>query len=198
MVHRLMSYLGIGVSLAIVLTHNKGNTGNAAQITFVQNRTQVLLFDTGQSDPENPGETIKISYRVISALARPHELLCLQIVPQGVLVPLAIDSLEPCIKVYYGPDQPSHTRRYFNWGLKRATDYGSEIVAFLEGTSTFTVDDLSGAFDLREPTWGRVLTKRVQERLGVDRKAVLREDLTFNQALTDLRQRIDAEGLSRG
>jgi len=194
----MTAYLGLGVNVGLVLVHNRGVVGNAAQIAFVTNRTELRYFDTGVPDPDNPGQTIKRPYRVIIALARPHELVCFQVVPQGVARPANMDKIEPSFKVLYGPDQPSHTRRFFNWGLKRATDYGAEVVAFLDATGSFSAGDLDNSFDFAERTWGRIVKFRVQQRLGSGRRAVLNEALGMNAALADLRTRIDAEGLSRG
>src|SRR3972149_6402119 len=143
----MSAYLGLGLRVALVLIHDKGVIRNATEIAFVQNRTAVRYLDTGLPDPENPTETIKYAYRVIPALARPHELVCFQAVPQGVNIPANIETIEPSFKVYYGPDQPSQQRRFFNWGLKRATDYGAEAVAFLDRTSGFSAGDLASAFD---------------------------------------------------
>ncbi|MBI3984014.1 hypothetical protein HY346_01830 [Candidatus Microgenomates bacterium] len=198
----MSAYIGIGLKIALVLTHNKGPLQNIAQVTFVESRTEVRQFaivdDLGNPVLGEDGNPLEIPYRVITALAQPHELVTFQIVPQGVTRPANMGNLEPSYKVIYGPDQPSHTRRFFNWGLKRATDYGADIVAFLDATGSFSAGDLDNQFDFAERTWGRIIKARVQQALGAQRRQVLKESLSLTAALAGLRTRIDEEGLSRG
>jgi len=188
-----------------------------AQLQAVANRTEVRQFvyrdEAGNPIPlldENgdpmieDGNPVYVqrAYRVFPGLARRHEIVCFQVVPQRTRRPANMDAVEPSIKVIFNEggvnDQPSNVRRFFNWGLKRATDYGADVVLFLDNAAGFSEGDAETVLDFSERGWGRLVRAEVQRRLGADRQQVLRENLSTTAAYADLRARIDEEGLSRG
>lgn len=188
-----MSFIGaVGLKLALVLIHDKGVAANRAQIAFVLNRTELRRWTPDPLQPDAFRE-----YRAFTALARPHEVVAYQVVPLGTARPSNMGLLQPSRNVIYGNDQPSHDRRFFNWGLKRPTDEGADVMLYLDATASFSLPDLDDARDFRELPWGRVVRPRLQQRLGSGRREVLREDLALADAFADLRQRIDAAGLTR-
>jgi hypothetical protein len=107
--------------------------------------------------------------------------------------------------VLYGAgdnDKTGQHPRFFNWALKRATDYGAGVVCGIHDHLLFTVADLNTQLarmeadrDLvfLEPLWGRMGRLRLLREIGQ-----LQEDLAFELALGEYRSRITARGMRHG
>ena len=112
------------VKLAIVLTHNKTDAENISQIDTLK----ALLTEVvdGPFLNEETGETWTTIHHEIIGLGIPHEVKVYQIIPFGVTLPPNRYEFNSGGMVYYGAgdeDKTGDHPRFFNWGLKRATDY---------------------------------------------------------------------------
>jgi len=131
-----------------------------------------------------------------------HRVRFYQVVPFGVETPANLDALNSH-KVWYrarDEDKVSDHPRFYNWGLMRGTDYGAEAVVHITDPVTYTTVDLElhlatmrDTMVFREPSWGKVTALRLLSEVGQ-----LDERLTFDNAVIDLRARIDRAGLGRG
>jgi hypothetical protein len=131
-----------------------------------------------------------------------HRVRFYQVVPFGVTSPENVDAINSQ-KVWYrarDEDKVNDHPRFYNWGLERGTDYGAEAVVHITDPVTYTTADLEihlatlrNSMVFREPIWGKVTALRLLREVGQ-----LDERLTFDNALVDLRARIDAAGLGRG
>lgn len=183
--------------IAVILVHRFTTLRNRAQITALRNlleiREEPVLDENGDPFLDDEGNAVMRRWYAFSALPQDHEVKVYQVIPMGVTPPPNLYLLDSH-KVFYGPDQPSHERRFLNWGLKRATDYGAEWVLFIRNHAQFT--PAVPVRDLSFPGWGLALGKRVQERLGSGRREVVREALSdWTGAIADFRDRAIAEGL---
>lgn len=192
------------MNLAIILTHNKTDAENAAQIEAILPLITKVTETVPVYPPEggDPIGTQDIYHYELKGLSIPHELRCYQIVPFGVTPPANIRLIDSH-NVLYGKgdeDKTGDHPRFFNWGLKRATDYGAEIAVYLEDPSQLTgtkvrnaVAKLVNDTEYVETTWGRLGTLRLLKEVGQ-----LREDRTFTQAISDLKTRVTQKGLKNG
>jgi len=181
------------MELAFILVHNLGALANAAQITTMMTLiTPVVELIDGE-------DTVMPVYDLIGTL---HRVRFYQVVPFGVETPANLDALNSH-KVWYkagDEDKVSDHPRFYNWGLKRGTDYGAQTVVYITDPVTYTTIDLElhltqlrNSMVFREPSWGKVTALRLLREVGQ-----LNERLTFDNAIVDLRARIDAAGLGRG
>ena len=181
------------MDLAFTLVHNLDDLSNAAQITTML--TKVTLIEELVD--------LELVPTVFYALTgTPHRVRFYHIIPFGVTTPSNLDDLNGH-KVWYraGDEDKIGTHpRFYNWGLKRGTDYGAEASVHITNATTFTAADLElhlatlrDTMVFREPSWGKVTALRLLREVGQ-----LREDVTLDNALVDLRARIDAAGLGRG
>jgi hypothetical protein len=185
------------VKLAICLFHNKGANANEAQITKVlQGVTKVT--DT-HTDPET-GESFDTYHYEISSLNIEHEARFYQVVPQGVTRPPNLDLLDSW-NVFFGPDQPSHNRRFFNWGLKRAVDHGADAVIYIDDHAELTIPRLRTALQTLagprvwvDAPFGFVVEKKVLLAIG----QMVEDGVTLSQAISELKGRIRNGGLVDG
>jgi hypothetical protein len=105
--------------------------------------------------------------------------------------------------VIYGQgdnDKTGSHPRFINWMMKRGFDNGADIIVYVSDTGTFSganlqaeIDTLSPLMVLREPVWGKVITKTLFNVVGQ-----LLEDRPINSSLSNYRQRLAAAGLQRG
>lgn len=185
------------IRLGLILIHNKGAATNEAQITKVlQGVTKIT--DT-HTDPET-GESFDTYHYEITNLQIEHEARFYQVVPQGVTRPPNLDLLDSW-KVFFGPDQPSHPRRFFNWALKRAVDHGADAVIYIDDHNELTIPRLRTALQTLagprvwvDAPFGFVVEKKVLLQIG----QMVEDGLTLNQAVTELRNRIRNGGLQDG
>lgn len=189
------------MNLAIVLVHNKTDAENIAQIEallpLVDKATEILTDSDG-----NPYNTYHYE---IQGLDLPHEARFFQIIPFGVTPPSNLYELDSH-KVFYGKgdeDKTGDHPRFFNWGLKRGTDYGAEVCLHLEDPTQLSVDDLAlqltqlvdpnDKTELIEDAPGKLATLKLLTQVGQ-----LKEDRSLSQAMTDLKTRVSEEGLEHG
>jgi hypothetical protein len=181
------------MEIAFTLVHNLGALGNVAQITTM------LALITPVVELIDGEDTVMPVYDLTGTL---HRVRFYQVVPFGVTPPANLDELNSH-KVFYragDEDKVSTHPRFYNWGLKRSTDYGAQAVVHITDPVTYTTVDLElhltqlrNSMVFREPTWGKVTALRLLRDVGQ-----LDERLTFADAMVDLRARIDLAGLGRG
>lgn len=142
------------MNLAIVLTHNKPD--NSKQIEDLaslieDNRTPEVDKEgnpTGRMDKNGEIITRHTHYN-LKGLPE-HEVKFYQIVPFGVERPANMNLIDSH-NVIYGKgdeDKVRNHKRFFNWGLKRATDYGADLVLHLDGN--LNVNALKGLLTVSE------------------------------------------------
>src|SRR3990167_6944670 len=131
------------MNLAIVLIHNKTPQENEAQITALK----LLLKEVidGPFVDEVTGETWTTIHHEIIGLGISHEVKVYQVIPFGVMPPPNRYEVNSGGLVYYGKgdeDKVGEHPRFFNWGLKRGTDYGADIVIHMEDYKKFKAGDI--------------------------------------------------------
>jgi hypothetical protein len=189
------------IRLGLILIHNKGANANEAQITKVlQGVTKVTDTHTEFDSEGNPVGTFDTYHYEITGLGFAHEARFYQVVPQGVTRPPNLDLLDSW-KVFFGPDQPSHNRRFFNWALKRAVDQGADAVIYIDDHNELTIPRLKTALQTLagprvwvDAPFGFVVEKKVLLTIG----QMVEDGVTLNQAISELRSRIRNGGLTDG
>ena len=187
------------MELAFTLVHNLGALANAAQIV------RMLTLITPVVELIDGEDTVMPVYDLTGTL---HRVRFYQVVPFGVETPANLDALNSH-KVWYRAGDENKTDdhpRFYNWGLKRGTDYGAEAVVHITDAVTFTAIDLElhlaqlrNSMVFREPSWGQITALRLLREVGQLKEVnEANEVLTFTDAIVDLRARIDAAGLGRG
>lgn len=190
------------MNIAIVITHNKGDLANQAQIESIKGLvTRITDINT---DPES-GETFETYHYEINNLGVPHELRIYQIVPFGVNVPPNFYELDSHNVLYRAGDEDKtgDHPRFFNWGMKRGTDYGAEVVIHLEDVSKLDfkkllpklqkLSDQADKTEYVEDAACKVGTVKLLKDVGQ-----LDETKTKNQALSTLKEQVVQKGLKNG
>jgi len=103
-------------------------------------------------------------------------------------------------KTKYDENKIGSHPRFFNWGLKRGTDYGADVVIYLDDVSKFdliSVDlevnkliDETNPIEFTELVSGKLVTSKVLKTVGQ-----LDETKTQTQAIEDYKQRLKSSGL---
>lgn len=168
------------MTVALVLTHDKGDTLNASNAS--------LLETFLNPDPSTPN-----MYTVTGLNG--YQFFIVEIVPLGVTPPS--HSLKPMRRVIYGTDQPSTSGQFLNFGLTRGVDYlNADIVIFIEDASKLTRKNLQDSSAkiinnvefLENELYGKFVTQRwhrtVMEGMGnkLDDKKTQSENLTIYKA----------------
>jgi hypothetical protein len=188
------------IRLAIILIHNKGDVTNEAQIDrLLQGTTKVTDPQTGTDEEGNPFSYDTYHYE-IDNLGIEHEVRFYQVVPEGVEKPSNFDLLDSW-KVFFGPDQPSHNRRFFNWALKRSVDHGADAVIYIDDHTQLTLARLKNALQTLagsrvwvDTLFGKLVEKKVLLKIG----QLIENGMTLSEAIAELKQRIQAGGLTSG
>ena len=195
------------MKLAIVIVHNKTNSENQAQISsilpLVVKNSQLITEDIYDSNGNVIGQQINESYYyIIKGLTIPHEVRFYQVVPYGVNHPLNFNELDSH-NVIYGKgdeDKTGNHPRFFNWGLKRGTDYGADICIYLDNLPQFTATKARQALqkftndtEFVEATFGKLASLRLLKEVGL-----LKEDRNLTEAISDLKTRTTGKGLKVG
>jgi len=187
------------INLAIVLVHNKGTVENRAQIDLLKSLIERQTIINSDFD-ENGLEIGTFESYYYTLIGLPNRVIFLQVFPFGVTPPSnknVIDSYG----VFYGIGDESKTEpRFFNWGLKRATDYGADVVLQIDDMSKFDTTDLldklntltspDNLMEFIETAYGKIMTVKLLRIVGQ-----LREDRNLSVALTDYKQRMTARGV---
>lgn len=159
------------MNLALVIVHNKSDQENFDQIEALKPLiTKITDTHDEFDDQGNVIGTFDSYHYELQGLDFPHELRVYQILPyqsdnprlqqglpyEGVWPTNATDI--DSHKVAYGKgdeDKMGDHPRFFNWGLKRGTDYGAEIVIHLEDHGKLDVDALKAQIqklsDINDP-----------------------------------------------
>lgn len=143
------------MNIALVLIHNKGDQGNFDQIEVVRN---LLTYDPDSATYTNsdlPGQSFKVFH----------------IIPYGVADPGNLYALDGHTVRYGKGDEDkigSHPR-FYNWALKRSTDYGANLVTVIEDAATFApiqlvdcINDTMGKCILDQKIWGSIFHDTLQ------------------------------------
>lgn len=195
------------LQIAIVLTNNKSDEENIAQIEFFKPLIEKQIeYHPEVTDPRGKVyEAYDTYYYTIKGFVLPHEVHFYQIFPFSVKLPANKDDIDS-YKVYYGAgdeDKTGDHSRFYNWGLKRATDYGAEIVVHVDNYKDFSVDDLPfkvntlvdpvDTTDLIDEISGKYSTVRLLRRVGqVD------EAMSLSQSIATFKNKILEKELSYG
>lgn len=187
------------LNLAVVIVHNGTNAQNEALINAILSKVEVI--NVPYTDPDTQ-ETVDVLHYEVTALNREHWVKFYQVIPFGVTPPSNLDSLNSH-KVFYGTGDENKTGthpRFFNWSFRRATDYGADVVVYIDNASQLTAARLRNALDklvndveFTEEQFGKVGTVRLFRLIGQ-----LKEDRNFVQAITDYKARILQGGLNYG
>jgi hypothetical protein len=195
------------MKLAIVLVINKGDIGNENQIEALKPLIEKqTIIHSGQLDFEgNVIPDFETYYYTIKDLTISHEAKFYQIVPFGVNPPTNLYDIDS-YKVFYSKgdeDKIENHPRFFNWGLKRGTDYGADIAIYLEDYTKLSIDnlifylntliDVISKVEYAEDTSGKYATNKLLKEVGQ-----LDETKDFNQSIIDYKTRIAEKGLEVG
>lgn len=180
------------IKIAIVLVHNKGNKGNSDQIDIVNS---LLIYHQQESN----------SFYTLNGYIEDHEIRIFQVIPFEVTPPENLDLLDS-YKVFYGlgdEDKTGDHPRFFNWGTKRSTDYGSDIVIHIDDATQFNRDNLikklpqiidkNDTTVFSEDTYGKIISVEALKRIGQ-----LNESVTKQEAIEMYKTRITRGGLKNG
>lgn len=187
------------MQIAVTIIHNKSDVENFNQIELVKQ----FIEEVRESYIDENGEqhNILLGYKV-KGLTLDHIVRFFQIVPFGVTPPSNLYDIDSH-KVFYGKgdeDKIGSHPRFFNWGLKRGTDYGADISIYLDNILQFNtrgavqaLQKLTGDTELVETTFGKIASKRLLQMVGQ-----LKEDTNLDQALIYLKQKVIQKGLKNG
>jgi len=131
-------------NIAIVLTHNKSSKENFNQIEAIKPLVK-RITDTNEGEDEEGNPTTFDTYHYEMKGLNGYEVRFFQIVPFGVDRPENMNDIDSH-NVIYGlgdEDKVADHPRFFNWGLKRATDYGAEAVIYLENYKSLSVENIT-------------------------------------------------------
>jgi hypothetical protein len=131
--------------IGIVITHNK--VDNAAQIEALKPLIEKQTEQHNGLDEDGNEIIWETYYYTIKGLE--HKVKFYQIIPYGVTPPANLDEIDSH-KVFYGEgdeDKTGDHPRFFNWGLKRATDYGADFVVHLKDYTKFDVADIKKSIE---------------------------------------------------
>lgn len=192
------------MNIAIILVHNLSEAANSQQITTLQN-----LLTTVTDGPflnEETDEEWTTFHQEVVGLGIPHTVKVYQIIPYGVIPPTTRYEINSGGIVQYGKgdeDKTGDHPRFFNWGLKRGTDYGADLVIHIEDISKLDfkkllpklqkLADRADTTELVEDASGIVASLKLLKEVGQ-----LDEGKTKAQALTELRSKVVKRGFKNG
>jgi len=204
------------MKIAITLVHNKSDAENAAQIEsmFSLVTEQTELIDGTDDEGNVIIGAFERHFYTLNDLGIPHEIEFFHVIPfqpknlsdPYIAVLPSNLSLLKGRNVQYGKgdeDKIGDHPRFYNWGLKRATDYGAEAVIHMEDYKKFSVADL--AFQLNtlidpndkteflEDKAVKITTLDLLKEVGQ-----LDEAKSKEQAIIDLKQRNIEKGGKNG
>lgn len=186
------------MKLAIVLTHNKGDQGNFDQIETLK----PLITKITEQNVDNEGNPFETYHYELTGISQPHELRLYQIIPFGVTEPSNFNDIDSHNVIYRlgDEDKTGDHPRFFNWGLKRATDYGVDVVIHVDDDKSFSVKDINSQLpkltnaqdktEFIEVPSGKMSTLKLLREVGQ-----LDESKSKLNAVNDLKGRIANKGL---
>ena len=190
------------MNLAIVLVHNKENNGNFQQIEDLK----VLL--------NKVIEKFETYHYELKGIDIPHIVKIYQILPfqpsnhtepyEGIW-PDNVHDLDS-YNVAYGwgdEDKIGDHPRFFNWGLKRATDYAADVVIHLEDGKKLDINDLNvylnslidpeDKHEFADVDGYKVSTLKLLKEVGQ-----LDESKDLSNSIVDFKSRVEKKGLENG
>lgn len=200
--------------VAVVIVHNKTDAENQAQIVALNNLLEPQFISVPELDEQGNqiGTSQQFSHYTVKNLTQiEHQVFVYQIVPyQPTNTSNPYEAIKPANisllrshNVYYGKndvDKVGVHPRFFNWGLKRSTDYGADVIIYLQEPESLTTTRVRNALgrltndtELIEESWGKIVTKKLFGVVGQ-----LREDFSFDGAVADLKNRMVLKGLRNG
>lgn len=126
------------MKIGITLVHDKSDSENEAQITTLKGLLQEIV-DGPFIDPET-GEEYTTIHHELKGLDIPHEVKIYQVIPFGITPPQNRYEINSGGIVEYrlgDEDKIGKHPRFFNWGLKKATNNGAELNIFIEDIAKF-------------------------------------------------------------
>lgn len=170
------------IKIAVIIVHNK---------TDLENETQILdLLPLIKKQTEGTGENEKYWY-VLDGLKIEHEALFYQTIPFGVTPPFSLNQIDSW-KIFFGEgdeDKIGDHSRFFNWGVKTATNHGAQKIIYLEDLKSFDVQsleiDLSKEGLYAENTYGKIVDKQLLEDKGQ-----LSEETPFSESIEELKEKL--------
>lgn len=123
------------MNLAIVLVHNKGDQGNFDQIETLK----PLITKITEQNVDEEGNSFETYHYELQGISQPHELRLYQIIPFGVKEPTNFNDIDSHNVIYRKGDEDKvgDHPRFYNWGLKRSTDYGADYTYIIQDVSQF-------------------------------------------------------------
>ncbi len=192
------------MKIGIVLTHNKTDQENIDQINTLKSlMTEVEdTFDEFDEEGKVIGQFTTTHHEIIG-LGRPHEVKVYQIVPYGVTPPPNRYEVNSGGLVEYGvgdEDKTGDHPRFFNWGLKRGTDNGAEVVVHIENVAKFSVADLAAQLNtIIDPTDKTEYIEDAGTKLAsltmLKEVGQLDETKSKEDAISELKEKINTKGL---
>lgn len=191
------------LKLAITLTHNKSDQANIDQIEALKPLIKRITDTHTEYDSDgNAVGTFDTYHYELKGLGLPHELRCYQIVPYGVTPPPNFYDIDSHNVLYRAGDEDKtgDHPRFFNWGLKRATDYGAEAVIHLENVGKFNIHDLpfkltqaidpSDKTEFIEDAASKITTLKLLKEVGQ-----LDERKSKDEAISDFKEAVLEKGM---
>lgn len=189
------------LNIALGIVHNKNtNAANRQQITNLL----PLVVPHYLPEPDGTADNNVGVYFTLAGVTTEHVARFYQVVPFGVTRPTNMDLLRSH-NVIYGNNDTDKTgdhSRFFNWLFKRGTDNGADVVCYVRFPGLIDAGDIDTALGrlttkriFLERAWGKMVSARLMEAWRSFREETLREDLVFDDAVTELKTRIVAYGL---
>lgn len=192
------------MNLAIVIVHNKTDLENVEQINTIDSLltkiTDTHILHKKNGEIEKTFYTYHYEFKEIPDA----QVKIYQIVPYGVPIPSNFDLLDSH-KVIYGAgdeDKTGDHPRFFNWGLKRATDYGADLVLHWDGKTSIDILELKKQIpqlidkynkkEYLESNFGQITTAKLLETVGQ-----LQENGSKHQALLEYKNAMNTQGIEQ-
>ena len=191
------------MKIALVIVHNKTNQENFNQIEAIKPLINKITDTNNEFDDQgNIIGTFNTYHYELVGISVTHEARFFQIIPFGVTSPTNLYDIDSHNVIYRlgDEDKTGDHSRFFNWGMKRATDYGAEVVVYIDDYTQLDfakiildiekladINDLTELVDAPEVTIGSLkLLKEVGQ---------LDESKSKADAIVDLKQATIDAGL---
>lgn len=192
------------MKIALIFVHNREDIENVNQIDAIKNL--VVEVVDGPFVNTETGDTWTTIHHEIKEVGVPHEVKIYQVVPFGVTPPTNRYEINSGGIVQYGKgdeDKRDNHPRFFNWGLKRGTDYGAEIVIYVEDYKKLDfkkllpklqkLEDVTDTTEFVDDLSCKITTLKLLKEIGQ-----LDETKTKTQAISDLKQKVLDKGWKNG
>lgn len=190
------------MKLAIVIVHNKDDQKNFDQIEFI--KSLIVKVTDVNNEYDDDGQiigTYDTYHYEIKDSDIYSQVSIYQIFPFGVTPPSNKNDISSH-NVYYGEgdeDKVGDHPLFFNWGVKRGTDYGADVVIYLEDHVTFDIEslypdleklnDVSDTTEYIENSSCKIVSFKLLKEIGK-----INEHKPMSQSIADLKQKVKAKG----